>query len=102
MALINIDNIVQDVQRMLKSTDANAGLEIMSYKRNRAISITRVDDNNFIVIENGYIHEENSISNDQLGKHLKKLVKREFPRSRKVRIFKFTDPEQLQRHHQKI
>lgn len=102
MALINIDNIIHDILRLLKNTDINAGIEIMSYKRNRAISITRCNDKNFLVIENGYVHEENTISKDQLGKHLKKLVKREFPRSRKVRIFKFTNPEQVKRHHQKI
>lgn len=102
MALINIDNIIQNILRLLKNTDVNAGLEIMSYKRNRAISITRLNDTKFLVIENGYEHEENTICKDQLGKHLKKLVKREFPRSRKVRIFKFTDSQQLERHHQKI
>ena len=101
MALINIDNIVQDILRLLKNTDANTGLEIMSYKRNRAISITRIDDKDFLVIENGYVHDENTINSELLGKHLKKLVKKEFPRSKKVRIFKFTDPEQLDRHHQK-
>lgn len=102
MALINIDNIIQDILRLLKNTAVNAGLEIMSYKRNRAISITRSNDSKFLVIEKGYVLEENIISKDQLGKHLKKLIKREFPRSRKVRIFKFTDREQLERHHQKI
>jgi hypothetical protein len=39
---------------------------------------------------------------EQLGKELKTMIKREFPRSRKIRVFKFADPQELARERQKI
>jgi hypothetical protein len=42
------------------------------------------------------------VSPEQLARELKTMVKREFPRSRKVRLIKFTNPDELARERQKI
>lgn len=102
MALINKDSILSDIMRYLKTCECNTGLELMSYKRNRWVAITSLGNKLYAVREKGYVDEELEINYPQLEKHLKKLIKREFPRSRKIRIFKFSDPVQLDRHHQKI
>lgn len=102
MALVNIDNIILDTVRNLKNMPVNGGLELMSYKRNRTIAVIRLDQDTFQVQQKGYVEQTLTVPADGLQKVLKKAVKKEFPRSRKVRIFKFTDPDQLQRHHQKI
>lgn len=102
MALINLDTVFQDSIRHLKNCHINCGIELMSYKRNRTIGITKLDDDLFQVMENGYVEEQTEHDLASLQKALKKAMKREFPRSRKVRLFKFDDPTQLSRHHQKI
>ncbi len=102
MALVNIDNIVKSAVRIASDLPPAAGVELMSYKRNRTISITVLDNLMYKIIEKGYLEQESTVSFDQLAKTLKKAVKKEFPRSRKVRIFKYTNPAQLDRHHQKI
>ncbi len=102
MALVNIDNIVNDTIRIAGGLSPDTGVELMSYKRNRTISITFLGNQMFRLVEKGYVEQETTISFEELPKLLKKAVKKEFPRSRKVRLFKFTDPIQLDRHHQKI
>lgn len=102
MALVNIDNILQETCRNLKKLPVNAGIELMSYKRNRTIAIICLGSDSFQLRQKGYIEQTHIVQADDLHKALKKAVKKEFPRSRKVRLFKFSDPEQLERQHQKI
>lgn len=102
MALVNIDNILQETLRAIKNCPANSGIELMSYKRNRSISLIRLSDTTYLFEERGYQDQQKTIEHDQLSKMLKQACKREFPRSRKVRMFKITEPSQLDRHHQKI
>ena len=52
--------------------------------------------------EHGYKEQEVVISPEKLAKELTSMVKREFPRSRKVRLIKLNDPKELDRIHQKI
>ncbi len=102
MALINLDTVLQECLRHIKQCHPNSGVELMSYKRNRTIALTCLGDDNYLLTENGYIEEENTFKFTDLQKELKKAMKREFPRSRKVRLFKFDNPSQLTRPHQKI
>lgn len=102
MALINIDSVFQESIRQMKNCTADSGIELMSYKRDRTISLTSMGDDKILLSENGYVEAQTVHDLSSLAKELKKAIKREFPRSRKVRLFKFDDPEQLERHHQKI
>ncbi len=102
MALINIDNALHEVKRKLKKCEIKGGLELMSYKRNRTVAIVKEEDGRFTVLENGYEKAEQRFVEDELIKKLKSIIKREFPRSRKIRIFKFSNPIELERIHQKI
>lgn len=102
MALLNIDTVIRETIRTLKETAIGGGVEIMSYKRNRTVAIIVENDGQLTVREKGYLDDEESIDFNILPKNLKKRIKREFPRSRKLRLVKFTDPSDLERIHQKI
>lgn len=102
MALINIASILADTLRVLEKTTPPGGVELLSYKRNRSIAIIKRDTNRVLLQERGYQEQEIDIPLPQLGKELKAMIKREFPRSRKVRMIKFQDPKTLERLRQKI
>lgn len=102
MALINISSILADTLRALEKIDPPGGVELLSYKRNRGIAIIKKFNNEVQVLEQGYSEQEIEIPFSQLGKELKTMLKREFPRSRKVRLIKFDDPKLLERTRQKI
>ena len=102
MALVNIAIVIADTRRALKKIDPPGGVELLSYKRNRTIAVIKKNSNLLRVRERGYKEQEIELHYDQLGKELKIMIKREFPRSRKVRLVKFSDPQQLERIHQKI
>lgn len=102
MALINIDSILSETKRRLATTLVGAGVELMSYKRDRTIAIIAIEGGAFCLRERGFRDTEKIITSDQLGKHLKKLIKIEFPRSRKIRLHKFSNEEELNRVHQKF
>ncbi len=102
MALINIDNVLQTSIRSLKSCKVGTGVELMSYKRNRWVAIICLENDFFQIKEKGYLDQEDVINQTELTRFLKKAIKREFPRSRKVRLFKFANLAELEREHQKI
>ncbi|WP_028585064.1 hypothetical protein [Desulfogranum mediterraneum] len=102
MALINIASLRQQVLKLLAATPAPGGVELLSYKRDRSISVLCQDDATFIVKERGYLDQEVVSTRDGLSRLLKEMIKREFPRSRKVRLVKFADPAELERERQRI
>lgn len=102
MALINIDSALTDTIRFLKSAPVGGGVEMMSYKRNRIIAVIVLDNCNYLVRERGYIEDEQELQAANLQKHLKKRMKHEFPRSRKIRLVKFANTNELDRVYQKI
>lgn len=102
MALVNIETALNDALRLIRKSPLNGGIEILSYKRNRTVALIRIKPDIITIQERGYRDEETTVDLGELAKKLKPILKREFPQSRKVRFFKFTDPEELLRIHQKI
>ncbi len=102
MALINIDTALLQTLRTLKKLTPPAGVQLLSYKRNRKISITKEKEGILHVQQTGYDHKTYRIPESNLAKLLKTLFKKEFPRSRKIRLLSFTDPEELKRNYKKI
>ncbi len=102
MALINIQTAIKRVEQIIRKIDPPHGVEILTYKRNRGISIIKIDDENLSVLERGY--EENTFQTTTAGlaKLLKSIAKREFPRSRKVRIYQLDSPYCLEQKRKKI
>ncbi|MBU1232139.1 MAG: hypothetical protein KKD01_01470 [Proteobacteria bacterium] len=102
MALIKVASILADTLRILEKIDPPGGVELLSYKRNRRIAIIKRDVAEVRLQEHGYQEQELDIPLPQLAKELKAMIKREFPRSRKVRMVKFLDPETLEQPRQII
>ncbi|MCB2180409.1 MAG: hypothetical protein KQH63_00100 [Desulfobulbaceae bacterium] len=102
MALINIETAIKLVLVIVRKIDAPAGVEILTYKRNRGVSVMKLDDKNLAVQERGYEENEFQVTVDELAKLLKSIAKREFPRSRKVRIYQIKGPDDLGQERKKI
>ena len=71
-------------------------LEIRTYKRNRLVRFQRLDQDAFLVIRDGFEQDRFRIAPDKLKKALRTLLKQEFPRSAKIRVFDLgpCDPDQ--------
>lgn len=102
MALINIETALRDAIRLIDKAQIDSGIEIMSYKRNRSVALVRLSSDRVLLRERGYVVDDAEVDLRQLSKKLKAVFKKEFPRSRKVRFFKFTNVLELDRIHQKI
>ena len=102
MALVNIDSVLRNLLQKLKKLDPPQGIELLSYKRNRSIAVLLLDDGKILVRERGYRDNEQIIDNSLLSKHIKSLIKYEFPRSRKVRVYQVDDPLELEKVRKKL
>ncbi len=87
MALVNIESALRKVLQTLKKLEKEKGLEILSYKRNRGLTVIKKDENLFWIRERGYLDQEVLVTDRELQRLLKSIMKREFPRSRKVRVY---------------
>lgn len=43
MALVNIDTVLQETIRIIRSCPPGSGIELMSYKRDRTVAIVKID-----------------------------------------------------------
>jgi len=102
MALVNIDSVIRTLMHRLEKLSPPQGIELLSYKRNRSIAVLLLTDDTFLVRERGYREEERILAKEGLQKHLKSLVKYEFPRSRKVRLYQLDNPGELDQARKKL
>jgi hypothetical protein len=85
--VIDKTNIVETVERRLDSMDLGESLEIRTYKRNRAVLFTKLSGDRLRVVQDGFEQRTFDIPASRLRKAMKTLLKKEFPRSRKVRLY---------------
>lgn len=102
MALVNIDSALRKITDMLAKLKPQQGFEILSYKRNRGVALLLKDNKTFWVREHGYLEEEQDVEIGDVPKLLKSMIKREFPRSRKLRFYQITDPAELNQPRKKL
>ena len=95
MALVNIDSVIRNLLQKLNKLSPPQGIELLSYKRNRSIAVLLLDDGKILVRERGYRDAEHVVEKSILAKHLKTLIKYEFPRSRKVRMYQVENSREL-------
>ena len=99
MALVNSETVLREVLAALKKIGAPAGLTVLSYKRNRGIDLLRREGETVWVRERGYREEECTTTLAELPRLLDAMLRREFPRSRKIRLYRLSGPEELERQH---
>jgi hypothetical protein len=96
--MIDKTKILDTVLERLEKLPLEHYLDLKTYKRNRTVIIVKIDEKKLMVIEDGYFKDRFLIKPDKLKKLLKTLLKREFPRSKKIRLYvmgKFVDEEAL-------
>jgi hypothetical protein len=96
--MIDKTKIIDTVLERLEKLPLEHYLDLKTYKRNRTVIIVKIDEKKLMVIEDGYFKDRFLIKPDKLKKLLKTLLKREFPRSKKIRLYvmgKFVDEEAL-------
>ncbi len=90
MALLSIKSLRSHVLRLLARTRPPAGIELLSYKRDRSIIFICLQEGGYRVIERGFVQQDCIVEASALSRLLKTLIRREFPRSHKVRLLKFS------------
>lgn len=88
MSLLNIKSVLTTVLNSLEKVPLGRGIEMLSYKRDRGVSVIKEEENKFLVKEHGFQEKTWEIEKTGLEKLLKTVMKREFPRSRKLRVQK--------------
>ncbi len=86
--MIDKTNIIQAVTERLQNLPAGHYLDVRTYKRNRYVLFIKMAEDDFLIIENGYYQERyENVPMKKINKLFKNLLKREFPRSTKVRVY---------------
>ena len=85
--MIDKDKIIGTVVEKLKKLPVEHYLDLRTYKRNRSLVIVKKSEKDFLIIEDGYFQERYNLQFDKLKKTLKTLLKKEFPRSHKIRLY---------------
>lgn len=94
MALVNIESAHKKILGQLKKASEWQGVEVLSYKRNRGISLVRTGKDAVVVRERGYCDREVTVTLREVPKLLKSMIAAEFPRSRKVRVYRLAEREE--------
>ncbi len=84
--MVDISNVIPVVLKKVVQLDEGQSLVLQTYKRDRSLTVVRLADQRILVREDGFSKEEFEVDIAKLKKLLKTLVKKEFPRSNKVRM----------------
>jgi hypothetical protein len=85
--MIDKTRIIDAVLEKLRKLPQGHYLDMRTYKRNRSVVIAKADKEEYLVIENGFFRERFRVRPEKLKKLLKALLKKEFPRSNKIRLY---------------
>jgi len=76
------------LEKRVDSLPENHYLDIRTYKRNRKVYVVKRSNDTFEVLEDGYFKNEYVVKGKkELKKLFKKLLRIEFPRSHKIRVY---------------
>ncbi|HHB77486.1 MAG TPA: hypothetical protein ENK84_13265 [Desulfobulbus sp.] len=102
MALIPIETLRRQVGRILKKTLPPAGVKLLSFKRDRSVTVFRLAETKYLLVEQGFSNQECVVGASGLPRLLKTMIKREFPRSHKVRLVKIASPDELTKSRKRV
>jgi hypothetical protein len=86
--MIDKTNIIPAVMERLQTLPAGHYLDVRTYKRNRYVFFVKKGEDEFLIIENGYFQERfEKVPMKKIKKLFKTLLKKEFPRSTKIRVY---------------
>ncbi len=81
-------SIIPTVIERIAKLEIGQCLDMRTFKRNRSVAIICTGNDCFTVVERGF-HEESweDLTTEKIKRLLKTLLKREFPRSNKIRLY---------------
>jgi hypothetical protein len=85
--MIDISSLIPTVTKRLKAIEPGSFLDLRTYKRNRSVVIHKISEDDFHIAEDGFYTEEYEGDLAKVRKLLRTLLKKEFPRSNKVRVY---------------
>ena len=85
--MIDLQQAIPTVLKRLKGLDVGECMELCSYKRDRCLLLMPREGGEILVIERGFEEHRFEVAPEKLKKLLKTLVRREFPRSTKLRLY---------------
>jgi hypothetical protein len=94
--MIDKTTILDSVLERARKLPEGHYLDMRTYKRNRSVLIIKQSEEEFAIIEQGYVSNRSTVKAEKLKKELSVILRREFPRSHKVRLYtmgKFTEEE---------
>ena len=86
--MIDKDIFIQVLLKKAKDLPVGDYLDIRTYKRNRSVLLIREGEDSYRIIENGFSKDEFTASFNDLKRIFKRLLRIEFPRSHKIRIYR--------------
>jgi hypothetical protein len=85
--MIDKTKIIDTVIERLKKLPIGHYLDLRTYKRNRSVFIVKMSEDDLLFIEDGFFKERFRTNSEKLKKLLITLLKKEFPRSHKIRLY---------------
>jgi hypothetical protein len=95
MALVPLDSARRQAMLVIKKMRPPEALALLSYKRDRGLIILFRENDEYEVREYGFHPQEIVVKKERIGRLLKTIIKREFPRSHRVRLLKLASLEEL-------
>ncbi len=78
---------LESILREPKKLPIGHAIDMRTYKRNRSVVIKRIGNDEFDVVEKGFFEDRFLVPLARMKKLLKSLLKKEFPRSTKIRLY---------------
>ena len=85
--MIDKATALETILRKLKKLPIGHAIDMRTYKRNRSVVIKRIGNDEFDVVEKGFFEDRFLVPLARMKKLLKSLLKKEFPRSTKIRLY---------------
>ena len=85
--MLDKSSVVRVVLERLKKLPTGHYLDLRTYKRDRSVLIVKRGEEDLLVVEDGFYKDSFTVDIAKLKGLLKSLLKKEFPRSNKVRIY---------------
>ncbi|MCY0886037.1 MAG: hypothetical protein OWV35_09185 [Firmicutes bacterium] len=84
--MISASNAVRTATGMIRRLKPGYRLELLSFKKDRSVTITRLGPGSLVVAEAGFEHHRWEVGEDEALRLLRDAIDREFPRSHQLRF----------------
>ncbi|GAB6178265.1 hypothetical protein JCM16814_31560 [Desulfobaculum senezii] len=85
--MIEKSNVLRTLLERLSKLEIGHAVDIRTYKRDRSAIFVRLEDDLYRVLEDGFEQHDVEVPYKGLRKEIKRILRVEFPRSNKVRMY---------------